>query len=232
MIAQAPRAPERLCTQRHTCRNLFIKIGSSSLVDPAQGLRTESFDTVAGLAALACQHGLQPIIISSGVIAIGRQLLAAECSDRQNSGAITRAQVARAGQRRISATWTKTLARYRLTPHIRYLIDSELETLTESVHTCRSRNEILILNGDDARHSERDTVTRENDGFTTHCALRLGAAGAIFFSQRQSSALGTGGLATKRSAVNALFRGGIAVKICELGHPGIKEWVAKIEGGG
>src|SRR5690625_4749277 len=104
----APKKEARLAT----ARRLVVKIGSALLVDPEDGhFRTE---WVAGLAAdLAAlrARGQEVLVVSSGSIALGRQVLGLAPGPL----AIETAQAAAAiGQTRLIRAWEEALAAHGL----------------------------------------------------------------------------------------------------------------------
>jgi glutamate 5-kinase len=56
-------------------RRIVVKIGSSLLVDPAEGLKSDWLATLAADVAKRAEAGAEMIIVSSGAIALGRAVL-------------------------------------------------------------------------------------------------------------------------------------------------------------
>jgi glutamate 5-kinase len=94
-------------------RRIVVKVGSSLLVDSAKGvLRQEWLEALVEDLAERARSGVELLVVSSGAIAMGRNVLklprgALRLEESQAAAAV--------GQIALAHVWTETLARHKLT---------------------------------------------------------------------------------------------------------------------
>jgi glutamate 5-kinase len=94
-------------------RRIVVKVGSSLLVDSAKGaLRQDWLDALIEDLAERAAHGVEILVVSSGAIAMGRNVLklpkgALRLEESQAAAAV--------GQIALARIWTETLAKHGLT---------------------------------------------------------------------------------------------------------------------
>jgi glutamate 5-kinase len=105
MSAQTPKLAD--------FRRIVVKVGSSLLVDSAKGaLRQEWLEALVEDLAERAQAGVELLVVSSGAIAMGRNVLKlprGELRLEENQAAAAVGQIA------LAHVWTATLAKHRLT---------------------------------------------------------------------------------------------------------------------
>ena len=97
-------------------QRIVIKIGSSLLVDPANGLRRNWLDSLLGDVANLAKDGKEVLIVSSGAIALGRrELLEKGIELRDGFLKLEESQAAAAiGQIALSEIFSETLKAHSL----------------------------------------------------------------------------------------------------------------------
>jgi glutamate 5-kinase len=102
-----------LTPQLEDFRRIVVKVGSSSLIDHSAGaLRREWLDALADDLAERAKAGVELLVVSSGAIALGRNVLklpktALKLEESQAAAAV--------GQIALARLWTETLAKRGLT---------------------------------------------------------------------------------------------------------------------
>ncbi len=92
-------------------RRIVVKIGSSLLVDPAEGLKSDWLATLAADVAKRAEAGAEMIIVSSGAIALGRAVLGMP----RGSLRLEESQAAAAiGQIALARAWAEALGLHGL----------------------------------------------------------------------------------------------------------------------
>ncbi len=165
-------------------RRLVVKIGSSLLVDPEQGLRSQWLNSLAADLAECRARGQAVIVVTSGAIAMGRQSLglkrrAVRLEDKQALAAIGQINLAHAYQASLAERGLRT-AQMLLT-----LEDSENR---RRYLNARATLEALLRLGVVPVVNENDTVATaeirfgDNDRLSARVAVMAGAEELILLS--------------------------------------------------
>ncbi len=165
-------------------KRLVVKVGSALLVDPEGGLRAAWLRGLAQDIAEARARGSDVVLVSSGAIALGRQVL------RLPAGALPleRAQAAAAvGQIRLARAWEEALAPHHLvTGQILVTLD-DTEDRRRYLNTRATLTTLLQL-GVVPIVNENDTVATDeirfgdNDRLAAQIAVTIGADQLVLLS--------------------------------------------------
>jgi len=93
-------------------KRIVVKVGSSLLVDPARGLKSEWLKALGDDLATLHKHGVDVLVVSSGAIALGRGVLnlprgPLKLEESQAAAAV--------GQIALSRAWAEVLGAYNIT---------------------------------------------------------------------------------------------------------------------
>ncbi len=168
-------------------RRIVVKIGSSLLVDPTSGLKSDWLASLAqDLAALA-QDGAQILLVSSGAIALGRTVLKLP----RRSLKLDEAQAAAAvGQIALARAWSEALGAHNLVAGqmLLTLHDTEGSAGRRSYLNARDTVERLVAFGAVPVVNENDTVATseirygDNDRLAARVATMAGADMLVLLS--------------------------------------------------
>ncbi len=164
--------------QLHAFRRIVVKIGSSLLIDPSNGrLDTTWLATLAEDIAHLVRHRVQPLVVSSGAIALGRRVL--RLSSR--SLRLEEAQAAAAaGQIALSRAYAHTLEAHGLHAGQVLLTLSDTEQRRRYLNA-RGTMETLVSLGAIPVINENDTVATseirygDNDRLAARVASMISA---------------------------------------------------------
>ena len=168
---------------------IVIKIGSSLLVDPKKGLRREWLDSLLADVAGLVSGGQQPVIVSSGAIALGRNsLLQKKINLGDRPLKLEESQAAASvGQIVLSQIYNQTLANHGLAAAQILLTIGDTEerrrylNARNTISTALRWGVVPVIN-------ENDTVATseirygDNDRLAARVATMLGADLLILFS--------------------------------------------------
>jgi glutamate 5-kinase len=165
-------------------RRIVVKIGSALLVDRARGLRTDWLLALAGDVAAARARGADVILVSSGAIALGRQVLGLPAG----ALAVEQSQAAAAvGQIRLARAYEEVLAPHGLTT-AQVLVTLEDTTDRRRYLNSRATMETLLGLGVVPIVNENDTVATDeirfgdNDRLAAQIAVTVGADALVLLS--------------------------------------------------
>lgn len=145
------------------CPRLVVKVGSSLLVDRAQGVRRAWLEGLVGEIAAARGRGQDVIVVSSGAIALGAARLGL---DKGGRGSLADAQASAAvGQITLSGLWAELLAAYGLTAAQLLLTLDDLEDRRRYLNVTATLTRLLDAGA--------VPVINENDSVATH-EIRFG----------------------------------------------------------
>ncbi|MEM9734072.1 MAG: glutamate 5-kinase [Pseudomonadota bacterium] len=161
-------------------QRIVIKVGSALLVDPHSGVKSDWLASlVADIAALH-QAGKQVLVVSSGAIALGRNVLslprrALKLDESQAAAAV--------GQIELGRAWAEALAAQNLVPGqiLLTLTDTEGQASRRSYLNARDTIERLLTFGAIPVINENDTIATseirygDNDRLAARVATMLGA---------------------------------------------------------
>ncbi|MEL7271874.1 MAG: glutamate 5-kinase [Pseudomonadota bacterium] len=161
-------------------QRIVIKVGSALLVDPHSGVRSDWLASlVADIAALH-KAGKQVLVVSSGAIAMGRNVLslphrALKLDESQAAAAV--------GQIELGRAWAEALAAQNLVPGqiLLTLTDTEGQASRRSYLNARDTIERLLGFGAIPVINENDTIATseirygDNDRLAARVATMLGA---------------------------------------------------------
>ncbi|MEM9263718.1 MAG: glutamate 5-kinase, partial [Pseudomonadota bacterium] len=162
------------------CKRIVIKIGSSLLVDASSGIKQEWLDSlVADIAALH-SGGAQILIVSSGAIALGRNVLGLPMRPLKLDESQAAAAV---GQIELGRAWSKSLSMQNLIPGqiLLTLNDTEGRASRRSYLNARDTIERLLAFGAVPLITENDTIATseirygDNDRLAARVATMVGA---------------------------------------------------------
>ena len=162
------------------CKRIVIKIGSSLLVDTASGIKDEWLDSLVEDVASLHANGAQILIVSSGAIALGRNVLGLpkrplKLDESQAAAAV--------GQIELGRAWSKSLSMQNLVPGqiLLTLNDTEGRASRRSYLNARDTIERLLSFGAVPVINENDTIATseirygDNDRLAARVATMLGA---------------------------------------------------------
>ena len=162
------------------CKRIVIKIGSSLLVDAASGIKETWLDSLVEDVAALHGNGAQILIVSSGAIALGRNVLGLprrplKLDESQAAAAV--------GQIELGRAWSKSLSMQNLVPGqiLLTLNDTEGRASRRSYLNARDTIERLLSFGAVPVINENDTIATseirygDNDRLAARVATMLGA---------------------------------------------------------
>lgn len=162
------------------CKRIVIKIGSSLLVDAASGIKEQWLDSLVEDIATLHESGTQILIVSSGAIALGRNVLGLprrplKLDESQAAAAV--------GQIELGRAWSKSLSMQNLVPGqiLLTLNDTEGRASRRSYLNARDTIERLLSFGAVPVINENDTIATseirygDNDRLAARVATMLGA---------------------------------------------------------
>jgi len=177
--ANTARAPEIFAARR-----LVVKIGSALLVDRKSGLRVDWLKALAEDVAAARARGSDVVLVSSGSIALGRQVLGLP------AGALTLEQsqaAAAVGQIRLARAYEEVLAPHGITT-AQILVTLEDTEDRRRYLNSRATMETLLSLGVVPIVNENDTVATDeirfgdNDRLAAQIAVTAGADQLVLLS--------------------------------------------------
>ena len=161
-------------------RRIVIKIGSALLVDPSTGVRTDWLNALAEDIAQLRKSGAQVLLVSSGAIALGRNVLelpkrALKLDENQAAAAV--------GQIELGRSWSEALGRHDLIAGqiLLTLNDTEGQAGRRSYLNARDTIEKLLSLNAVPVINENDTVATseirygDNDRLAARVATMAGA---------------------------------------------------------
>ena len=161
-------------------KRIVIKIGSSLLVDPTSGIREQWLDSLVEDIADLHGKGAQILLVSSGAIALGRNVLSLpkrplKLDESQAAAAV--------GQIELGRAWSKALSMQNLVPGqiLLTLNDTEGRASRRSYLNARDTIERLLSFGTVPVINENDTIATseirygDNDRLAARVATMLGA---------------------------------------------------------
>ncbi|MEM0942365.1 MAG: glutamate 5-kinase [Pseudomonadota bacterium] len=167
-----------------TAQTVVVKVGSALLVDAGTGaLRAEWLAGLAADLAELASRGVRPVVVSSGAIALGRNLLRLN-----NDLALEQAQAAAAvGQQRLASAWEQALSRHGLMTAQVLLTLSDTQDRRRYLNA-RATLATLLGMGVVPVVNENDTVATDeirygdNDRLAARVALMAGADVLVLLS--------------------------------------------------
>ena len=169
------------------CKRIVIKIGSSLLVDPSSGIKEHWLDSLVEDIAALHANGAQILIVSSGAIALGRNVLGLprrplKLDESQAAAAV--------GQIELGRAWSKSLSMQNLVPGqiLLTLNDTEGRASRRSYLNARDTIERLLSFGAVPVINENDTIATseirygDNDRLAARVATMLGADLVVLLS--------------------------------------------------
>ena len=164
----------------NTSKRIVIKIGSSLLVDPGSGVKNQWLDSLIEDIASLNRNGAQILLVSSGAIALGRNMLdlprrPLKLDESQAAAAV--------GQIELGRAWSAALSKQNLVPGqiLLTLNDTEGQAGRRSYLNARDTIERLLAFGTVPVINENDTVATseirygDNDRLAARVATMLGA---------------------------------------------------------
>ena len=161
-------------------KRIVIKIGSSLLVDSASGIKEQWLDSLVEDIADLHSNGAQILLVSSGAIALGRNVLGLpkrplKLDESQAAAAV--------GQIELGRAWSKALSMQNLVPGqiLLTLNDTEGRASRRSYLNARDTIERLLSFGAVPVINENDTIATseirygDNDRLAARVATMLGA---------------------------------------------------------
>jgi glutamate 5-kinase len=158
-------------------RRVVVKVGSSLLVDPAQGPRREWLAALADDLAGLHRRGVDVLVVSSGAIALGRSVL------KYPKGALSleRSQAAAAvGQIALAKLWADALSRHGVTAGQILITPQDTEERRRYLNARATLDELLAQRAVPVIN-ENDTVATveirygDNDRLAARVATMAGA---------------------------------------------------------
>jgi glutamate 5-kinase len=165
-------------------RRIVVKVGSSLLVDPAKGPKTEWLKALADDLAALHQRGADVLVVSSGAIALGRSVL------KYPKGALSldRSQAAAAvGQIALARIWSEALGNHAITAGQILITPQDTEERRRYLNARATLDELLTQRAVPVIN-ENDTVATveirygDNDRLAARVATMAGADLLILLS--------------------------------------------------
>jgi glutamate 5-kinase len=165
-------------------KRIVVKVGSSLLVDPANGPRTEWLAALADDLAALHRRGAHVLVVSSGAIALGRTVLG------YPKGALTldRSQAAAAvGQIALARVWSEALGQHAITAGQILITPQDTEERRRYLNARATLDELLAQRAVPVIN-ENDTVATieirygDNDRLAARVATMAGADLLILLS--------------------------------------------------
>ncbi len=170
-----------------SAKRIVVKIGSALLVDPNTGVKQEWLDSLVADVATLHGNGAQILLVSSGAIAMGRNLLklprrALKLDENQAAAAV--------GQIELGRAWSQSLAKHNLVPGqiLLTLHDTEGQTGRRSYLNARDTIERLLSVNAIPVINENDTIATseirygDNDRLAARVATMMQADLLILLS--------------------------------------------------
>jgi glutamate 5-kinase len=158
-------------------KRIVVKVGSSLLVDPAKGPKTEWLTALAADLAALHQRGADVLVVSSGAIALGRSVL------KYPKGALSldRSQAAAAvGQIALARIWSEALGNHAITAGQILITPQDTEERRRYLNARATLDELLAQRAVPVIN-ENDTVATveirygDNDRLAARVATMAGA---------------------------------------------------------
>lgn len=228
--------PQRVEQERFVTHRIVVKIGSSTITEGAtkeNPLNTELINNIARQCSQLHKSGVGVVIVSSGAVACGRNLLSIEehnTEDRQVEAVF--------GQPTLIGTWVPAFRKYGVIAGLALLTENDLKE-AKKVLQKSLKSGVVIVNANDAvskEEMEELLVSADNDRLAAFVAttieadtvLMLTDVEGVLNSEKQliedgsligdethffqGSGIGTGGMVTKV---------GICIELANRGKRGI-----------
>jgi glutamate 5-kinase len=165
-------------------KRVVVKVGSSLLVDPVTGPKSDWLAALVDDLAVMHQRGVDVLVVSSGAIALGRSVLG------YPKGALTldRSQAAAAvGQIALARVWSEALGRHAITAGQVLITPQDTEERRRYLNARATLNELLARRAIPVIN-ENDTVATveirygDNDRLAARVATMAGADLLILLS--------------------------------------------------
>ena len=179
--------PEAKSITLNTCKRIVVKIGSALLVDSASGIKQEWLKSLVTDLAGLHKDGVQILLVSSGAIALGRNVLklpkrALKLDESQAAAAV--------GQIELGRAWSQALSKHNLVSGqiLLTLHDTEGSAGRRSYLNARDTIERLLSLGAVPVINENDSIATseirygDNDRLAARVATMLGADTLILLS--------------------------------------------------
>ncbi len=176
------KAPDKVALSPF--RRIAVKVGSSLLVDPASGLRTEWLASLASDIAALCGQGKSVMVISSGAIALGRTILGL---GRRPLKLEESQAAASAGQIALASAWSMALGALGLHSGQVLLTLGDTEERRRYLNA-RATMDTLLKLGAVPVVNENDTIATneirygDNDRLAARVATMMGADMLVLLS--------------------------------------------------
>ena len=167
-------------------RRIVIKVGSSLVVDPKTGVRTQWLESLATDALKLRQHGADVLIVSSGAIALGRNRIKSLPTDGKLSLAQSQAAAA-IGQIALGRTFDEIFGKLDVTTGLVLVTIGDTETRRRYLNARATINSLLEWNAVPIIN-ENDTVATneirygDNDRLAARVATMVDADLLILLS--------------------------------------------------
>jgi len=169
-------------------RRLVVKVGSALLVEDGGAVRGAWLDALAVDVADLRTRGTEVLLVSSGAIAVGRQMLGLARGPRNRALRLEESQAAAAaGQIRLAHAWQESLARYDV-PVAQILLTTDDTESRRRALNARSTLATLLRLGVCPVINENDTVATDeirfgdNDRLAARVAQLVGADACVLLS--------------------------------------------------
>lgn len=156
-------------------KRIIVKIGSSTITEGAtnqEPLNLNHIDEVAGQCSILFKNGVEVLIVSSGSVACGRQLLGItddDISDKQVEATY--------GQPTLIGTWIEAFKMHGVMAGQVLLTENDLEEASTVLRKAMKLG-IVIINANDAvskTEMEQLTISADNDLLAEYVALAVEA---------------------------------------------------------
>ncbi len=164
-----------------------IKLGSSTVVDADDNLRTEVLDSVARQVSQLIDEGSQIAVVTSGAVALGRK----EFGIKNRVDIITKQTLAGAGSVELYYEWKQAFKRYGkiVVQHLLSGRDVEDESRDPLMRELNDHSSVPVINANDAVNTyelEQLSKSGDNDHLAAHVAKKeIGAGRLILLTEAE-----------------------------------------------
>jgi glutamate 5-kinase len=171
-------------------KRFVIKLGSSTVVDAEDNIKTEVLDRVASQASLMVDRGFDIAIVTSGAVACGRKRLGV----KNGVTLVEKQELAAAGSTKLFTHWAEAFQRYGKVTMDHLLSEHDVTAISEAspkgplLRELEKRRAIPVINANDSVNTteiSRLSISGDNDCLSAFVARLIQAGGLILLTEAE-----------------------------------------------